>query len=291
MESTSTSLLRRLRQPADRQAWSRFVELYTPLIYHWGRRAGLSAEDAADLTQEVLVLLVRKLPEFEYDRGKSFRGWLRTLTLNKWREQRRRRGVPAVNVSESALANIAEPDPAAAYWETEFRQHLVHSALRSLLGTDRPRRRGSFAAARRNPGIRGAAERRPRGHRQDQRHAAEEARGRSEGGPGGRRRESGAAERRTEDGHAGSARLRKLCSSREDARKSPREHRAGGQRSPAAAGRPSAGPRRQTGARCSTCPTPEVVGRAAEAGGSGDRQDQRRRQEGGPVKRLRQACA
>ena len=138
MESTSTSLLRRLRQPADRQAWSRFVELYTPLIYHWGRRARLSADDAADLTQEVLVLLVRKLPDFEYDRGKSFRGWLRTLTLNKWREQRRRRGVPAANVTESALANIAEPDQAAAYWETEFRQHLVHGALRSLQGEFSP---------------------------------------------------------------------------------------------------------------------------------------------------------
>jgi RNA polymerase sigma-70 factor (ECF subfamily) len=138
MESTSTSLLRRLRQPGDRQAWGRFVELYTPLIYHWGRRSGLSADDAADLTQDVLVLLVRKLPEFHYDRGKSFRGWLRTLTLNKWREQRRRRGVPAVNVTQSALAKVAEPDPAAEYWETEFRQHLVERALRLLEGEFSP---------------------------------------------------------------------------------------------------------------------------------------------------------
>ncbi len=140
MESTSTSLLRRLRQPADRQAWCRFVELYTPLIYHWGRRAGLSAEDAADLTQDVLVLLVRKLPEFEYDRHKSFRGWLRTITLNKWREQRRRRTVPATSVSQSALAKIAEPDGAAAYWETEFRQHLVQARCGCWKASSRPPR-------------------------------------------------------------------------------------------------------------------------------------------------------
>jgi RNA polymerase sigma-70 factor (ECF subfamily) len=138
MESTCTSLLRRLRQPGQGQAWTRFVELYTPLIYYWGRRAGLSVEDAGDLTQEVLALLVQKLPEFEYDRSQSFRGWLRTLTLNKWREQRRRRSVAVTSATDSALADLAEPDPAAAYWETEYRQHLVRGALASLQGEFSP---------------------------------------------------------------------------------------------------------------------------------------------------------
>src|SRR5207247_788531 len=32
--------------------------------------------DAADLVQEVFKVLVRKLPEFTYDRDRTFRGWL-----------------------------------------------------------------------------------------------------------------------------------------------------------------------------------------------------------------------
>lgn len=36
---------------------------------------GLQDSDAADLVQEVLLLLYRKLPEFDYQRGGSFRGW------------------------------------------------------------------------------------------------------------------------------------------------------------------------------------------------------------------------
>ena len=83
---TPASLLERLRQPADPAAWSRFVELYTPLLYGWARRVGLPEQDAADLVQDVFVQLVRKLPDFTYDRHKTFRGWLRAVTLNKWRE-------------------------------------------------------------------------------------------------------------------------------------------------------------------------------------------------------------
>jgi DNA-directed RNA polymerase specialized sigma24 family protein len=93
MDTTSVSLLERLRRPEPSEAWRRFVELYTPLIYYWSRRVGLQPEECADLVQEVLAVMVQKLPEFQYDPKQGFRGWLRTVTLNKWRENRRRRGI------------------------------------------------------------------------------------------------------------------------------------------------------------------------------------------------------
>jgi RNA polymerase sigma-70 factor (ECF subfamily) len=117
MDTTSVSLLERLRQPAESQAWGRFVDLYTPLIYYWARRVGLGSEEAADLVQDVLTLLVQKLPELQYDPEKSFRGWLRTVTLNKWRENRRRRGI--------ALTT-------AGFWQVEYQQHLVGRALKLM---------------------------------------------------------------------------------------------------------------------------------------------------------------
>src|SRR5665811_132490 len=39
--------------------------------------------------QDVFTVLVRKLPAFRYDPHKTFRGWLRTVALNKWRDNRR----------------------------------------------------------------------------------------------------------------------------------------------------------------------------------------------------------
>jgi RNA polymerase sigma-70 factor (ECF subfamily) len=128
---TPASLLERLRCPADADSWARFVRLYTPLLYSWAYRVGLQESDAADLIQDVFALLVRKLPEFTYDRNKSFRAWLRTVTLNTWRQRARRAAVPTEH-NDRALADAAQPDPAEAFWEGEYRQHLVGQALRLM---------------------------------------------------------------------------------------------------------------------------------------------------------------
>jgi len=129
MDTTSSSLLERLRQPGASEAWQRFVHLYTPLLYYWARGAGLPAHDAADLVQDVLVVLVQKLPEFQYDAGQSFRGWLRTITLNKWRERCRRFTARPDQGGDSGLSSVAEVDPAAGFAEADYREQLVRQAL------------------------------------------------------------------------------------------------------------------------------------------------------------------
>ena len=95
---TPASLLERLRQPDQEQAWARFVELYVPLLYSWARRLGCPDSEAADLVQEVLTLLLRKLPQFTYDRHRSVRGWLHVVASNCWRNLRRAPLPRAANV-------------------------------------------------------------------------------------------------------------------------------------------------------------------------------------------------
>ena len=138
MEKTPLTLLERLRQPNQPDAWARFVELYTPLLLRWARRRRLSDQDAADLVQEIFVLLVQKLPEFRHDGVRTFRGWLRTLTLNKWRENHRRRTVPAQPVDPGALANLPAPENSGLFEEAEYRQYLVHRALELMKAEFQP---------------------------------------------------------------------------------------------------------------------------------------------------------
>jgi RNA polymerase sigma-70 factor (ECF subfamily) len=126
MHTTSVSLLERLRQPADQPAWERFVDLYTPLLFHWARRTGLQEPDAADLIQDVFQVLVRKMPEFTYDRKGSFRAWLRTVLLNRWRTLLRRRRELPLNEAESGLT---EEDGQEAVAEKEYRDYLIGKAL------------------------------------------------------------------------------------------------------------------------------------------------------------------
>jgi RNA polymerase sigma-70 factor (ECF subfamily) len=138
MHTTSFSLLQRLRQPGEQDSWARFVKLYTPLLFYWGRRAGLRPDDAADLVQEVLTVLVQKLPEFSYDGDKSFRNWLRTITLNKWRDYCRRRALQPRPLDVADLSGLAEPAQDGAFAETEYRQQLVARALELLRAEFQP---------------------------------------------------------------------------------------------------------------------------------------------------------
>lgn len=128
MDKTPVSLLERMRKPGDEEAWRRFVELATPMLLGWAHRAGLPSQDAADLVQEVFAVLVRKLPEFNYDGQKSFRGWLRAVTLNKWRERMRRSMAAPLNAA-GELEQLEVGDPAEAFWDRDYREYIVARAL------------------------------------------------------------------------------------------------------------------------------------------------------------------
>lgn len=87
---TSLSLLEAAKM-RDAAAWQRLVDLYGPLVCYWCQRAGLDAEDAADVVQEVFRAVARNLDKFERSsRSGSFRGWLVTITTNKIRDLARR---------------------------------------------------------------------------------------------------------------------------------------------------------------------------------------------------------
>lgn len=135
MHTTPPTLLERLRQPGADDAWARFVELYTPLLYAWARRVGLCGQDAEDLVQDVMTTLVQKLPEFTYDPQKSFRAWLRTILLNKWRN--RRRQPPAAPLGGEGGTLLDATDSLAELEDAEYRQYLVGRAL-SLIKSEFP---------------------------------------------------------------------------------------------------------------------------------------------------------
>lgn len=126
MSKTPATLLDRLRTSADPEAWGRFVELYTPLLLSWAQRLGVREPEDADLVQEVFTHLVTKLPSFVYDRGRSFRGWLRTVAHNLWRNRLGRPGLPAGGAID--LDGLAAPE-AEAFEEADYRRHLVARAV------------------------------------------------------------------------------------------------------------------------------------------------------------------
>lgn len=80
---TSASLLHKV-QAREPEAWNRLVRLYSPLVFHWCRRAGLNAEDSADVLQNVFLGVATRVTDFRREtETDSFRGWLRTICRYK----------------------------------------------------------------------------------------------------------------------------------------------------------------------------------------------------------------
>ncbi len=132
IDTTSVTLLERLRGGLDEDAWRRLVQLYTPLLFFWARRCGETEHDAADLVQEVFVILLQTLPTFAYDaKSGRFRAWLRTLLLNKLRD-RKRREARADKAHAEHQAQVDLPDGAEQFWETQYQQELARRALRLM---------------------------------------------------------------------------------------------------------------------------------------------------------------
>ena len=129
MSRTPASLLERLKRTDNQDAWRRFVQLYMPLIYRWASQAGLGENEASDLVQEVFLVLLEKLRDFQYDGRRSFRAWLKTVTLNKWRELARQRSPGRRTVAVNDLPDAECPDRSELFEETEYRQHLVSCAV------------------------------------------------------------------------------------------------------------------------------------------------------------------
>jgi RNA polymerase sigma-70 factor, ECF subfamily len=133
VQSITSSLLSRARA-RDRRAWEQLVELYSPLVYHWCLRMGLTADLAEDIGQEVFLAVSRKLGDYQHQ---SFRGWLRTITHSKIHDHWRKCGRLPVAVggseNQAALGEVAA-ESVTESGELEERTIMGLSLLESIRG-------------------------------------------------------------------------------------------------------------------------------------------------------------
>ena len=136
--TTRASLLFRLRDSQDHEAWVEFVSLYEPVAYRLLRRHGLQDADAREVMQEIFMAVSRSIDRWDpaKERG-SFRGWLRRVARNlviNWLEQRERR-VIAMGGSDlqAMLARLpADSGPESVEFEKELRRALFQRAAEQV---------------------------------------------------------------------------------------------------------------------------------------------------------------
>jgi RNA polymerase sigma-70 factor (ECF subfamily) len=108
--STSPTLLHRLGNWRDHDAWVEFATRYDPLIRCYCRRYRLDAETTEDLCQRVWIDLTRRICTFRYDPGQTFRGWLRQLCLSRAIDLLRQKQANRVELlDDQTAADLQQP--------------------------------------------------------------------------------------------------------------------------------------------------------------------------------------
>ena len=121
--------------PVRRRRLAALVSLYTPVLHAWLARHRPQSSDLDDLTQEILGVVLQKMPEFRHNRRVgAFRAWLRTITVHClrrfWRAKQYRAAAPGGSDFEACLSQLEDPASGlSAEWDREHDQHLLRRLL------------------------------------------------------------------------------------------------------------------------------------------------------------------
>jgi len=138
MTATPISLLDRLKvaEPGALE-WSRFEEMYSPLLRAWLARVPNLDDEASDVLQDVFCVLIRELPRFDRRREGSFRAWLRRIAVNRTRallkKRQRQPFGSAVDAANGFLGSLEDPSSdLSGQWNREHDRHVFRQLLTAI---------------------------------------------------------------------------------------------------------------------------------------------------------------
>lgn len=139
MDETSESLLAEVRHGERDEAWQRLVDCYTPFLRAILLRRGIGSGDVDDVIQNVLAVVVRRIPEFERQRTGAFRTWLRSICANCFREFWRAKGKQArvnqvANFADLVADLSDDQSDLSRYWEQEHDNFVLGELLKAVRG-------------------------------------------------------------------------------------------------------------------------------------------------------------
>jgi RNA polymerase sigma factor (sigma-70 family) len=141
-ETTRVSLIARLQDSGDADAWRRFEHSYGNVILRYACRRGLSLSDAEDVRQIVLLSMFRVLQTFQLspERGR-FRSYLGRVVGNaiQRHQSRPHRTAELLEPDLESLAPSVVPRQLDSLWESEWTDYHLRRALGAIRQSVEPR--------------------------------------------------------------------------------------------------------------------------------------------------------
>ncbi|WP_162006643.1 RNA polymerase sigma factor [Roseimaritima sediminicola] len=140
---TRVSLILRLQDMADVEAWDEFVELYTPVIQRVAKQRGMQPADADNLVQQVMLKVAQSISAWldREDRG-PFRAWLVRIARNESIDLLTRRTTKGLGVTgdeaNAAWENAKQADQIATFIDREYEQAVFDWAAQQVRQTVQP---------------------------------------------------------------------------------------------------------------------------------------------------------
>ncbi len=139
---TRFTLIEKIKDRQDVEAWLEFASIYQPLIFNICRSKGMQHADATDVTQEVLARVAKAIETFNYnDRGATFRGWLYRITRNMAMDFFRQRKRNLLAQTERPIDPWVDNEPSceeAREFQTEFRRQVFVVVAKAVQAQVKP---------------------------------------------------------------------------------------------------------------------------------------------------------
>ncbi len=129
--ATSLTWLGRMTDSPTEKDWGVLTSIYGPLIRRWLDRIRIPESDREDLLQEVLIVAMRRISEFEHRHAGAFRGWLRIILANLLKQYYRER--PPEIASPFPLDQLLDPhSDISVQLEREHDDYMIRRVLLSV---------------------------------------------------------------------------------------------------------------------------------------------------------------
>lgn len=141
---TTTTILERLKDYGNEDAWSRLSARFRRPIVGFARRMGLSPADADDVAQDTLLTFAERFRSGAFDPARGrLSHWLFGIAYRQALRARRRAAIEPVPLgddgsAESFWANLPDNSPDSVAWDEEWERAVLEDCLQKIRQESEP---------------------------------------------------------------------------------------------------------------------------------------------------------